>query len=64
VEKKEINVTVTSAEPVPGFMKLDKPKLVLKASYKPIRLKGGAERERDLTLIQVRTSAALRCGRM
>ncbi|GIL91655.1 hypothetical protein Vretimale_9589 [Volvox reticuliferus] len=53
VDKKEINVTVTSGEPVPGFMRLDKPKLVLKASYKHICLTGAAERERDLTLIQV-----------
>lgn len=57
VEKKEINVTVSSGEPVPGFLKLDKQhaKMVLKASYRPVRLRQGSEgRERDLTLITVR----------
>ncbi|PNW81070.1 hypothetical protein CHLRE_07g342350v5 [Chlamydomonas reinhardtii] len=59
VEKKEINVTVTTGEPVPGFLKLEKARVVLKASYRAIRLReGSSSRERDLTLIQVTAQVA------
>ena len=47
-------MTVTTGEPVPGFLKLEKARVVLKASYRAIRLReGSSSRERDLTLIQV-----------
>ncbi len=55
-------MTVSSGEPVPGFLKLDKQhaKMVLKASYRPVRLRQGSEgRERDLTLITVRIRLAV-----
>lgn len=46
-------MTVTSLEPVPGFLKLEKPKLVLKAVYRQIRLRLNGV-EKPLTLVQVR----------
>jgi len=36
VEKRQIQLSVTSSEPVPGFLRLKEPKLVLKVFYKPI----------------------------
>lgn len=52
VSGKDISVTVTSLEPVPGFLHLDRPKFILKAVYKPLRF-GASSGVQGLTLVQV-----------
>jgi hypothetical protein len=54
VEKKDMAVTLNSNDPAPGFLKLNSTDLVRRATYAPVRVLDGG-RERDLTLIQVRT---------
>ena len=55
--KKEMNVTVASLDPVPGFLKINRPTLVMRAVFKPVSVLVDSVL-RVLSLVQVGCSRA------